>query len=701
MACQLLGATQLVKLLIHVYRFRLADCQLDMLCKCNNLVALRKELQSLPRTLEGTYNRILCDIDDSHTNDAVKVLQWLCFSARPVLLTEMVDVLAVDNQDTLKFIPDLRYADPRDILTMCSSLISVHPRTVKRDPWKDRKENVEELRLAHFTVKEYLVSEQIVRSPAASFHIREDVASATIASACVIYLLQFRDFAFLNLTNISEFPLAPYAAKYWTRHAREAERKAVFGAYDLYAEMLLSEPEVRRNWLSLWNPESHKIVRSDLEYIDFDEPVKDKDIRNPLYYACVSGLLGVACLIIAKADEEEDLNEVAGEMGTVLAAAATSGNTTLVELLIDRGADVNATGGESGTALLAAAEQSHEEVVLILLKHGADPNTLGGHYGTALQAASYKGNLCIVTALLDHGADANAKAGISGSALAAAAEGGHAAVMEILIAHGVDINAQTLHEDGPLHNAAGEGTLRTVKLLLNQGADVNVQAHYGGTPLLMATMGEHIEVIQYLLEQGADPNISDKLHGTPLANASGRGSSEAVLLLLKHGADADQSSGDCGTPLAEAATGGHSIIIDILLAHGANAKIGSVIQAAMSGKRLDIAQKLIDNGASIHEYGGDYAVYALQSAALQRNLKNVKFLVENGADVNARGGLIGTALIAAASPDSTSLPIVQYLVAHGADVNAQCGSQLFCAPDSGAAQLRQPCYGRNPAEARR
>lgn len=52
---------------------------------------LRKALHSLPKDLDSTYERILCNIDDSNAAYALKILQWLTFSARPLSLEEVAE----------------------------------------------------------------------------------------------------------------------------------------------------------------------------------------------------------------------------------------------------------------------------------------------------------------------------------------------------------------------------------------------------------------------------------------------------------------------------------------------------------------------------------------------------------------------------------------------------------------------------------
>ena len=65
-------------------------CQLDALKRCLTLPSLRRALDSLPRTLNETYDRILRNIPDQYRVDVVRILQFLAFGERPLLLEEVV-----------------------------------------------------------------------------------------------------------------------------------------------------------------------------------------------------------------------------------------------------------------------------------------------------------------------------------------------------------------------------------------------------------------------------------------------------------------------------------------------------------------------------------------------------------------------------------------------------------------------------------
>ncbi|KAH6665710.1 hypothetical protein B0J14DRAFT_605694 [Halenospora varia] len=64
-------------------RFRWAFCQLDALQKCLTPHATRKSLSGLPKTLDETYDRIPCSIDQEyfrreHTDQKPNPLEGSC-----------------------------------------------------------------------------------------------------------------------------------------------------------------------------------------------------------------------------------------------------------------------------------------------------------------------------------------------------------------------------------------------------------------------------------------------------------------------------------------------------------------------------------------------------------------------------------------------------------------------------------------------
>ncbi|KAK0355679.1 hypothetical protein LTR02_006900 [Friedmanniomyces endolithicus] len=220
--------------------FRWAACQLDSLAKCVSRPQLNQALATLPATLDGTYARILDQIPDEYRQDSIRLLQVLTWSPRPLRIEELVDFLAVDLHNEPGFDVENRMPVPREIARLCSSLVTIVEASRDSGEWDMDWEEINseeeeegkyeigaqggqmtrEMRLAHFSVKEYLISERLDERYQA--HLREMPSAACIASASLTYLLNIG--GGIDLAELkTRFPLAHYSARYWTNFAALAE----------------------------------------------------------------------------------------------------------------------------------------------------------------------------------------------------------------------------------------------------------------------------------------------------------------------------------------------------------------------------------------------------------------------------------------------------------------------------------------------
>ncbi|KAF1982386.1 ankyrin [Aulographum hederae CBS 113979] len=352
--------------------FRWAVCQLDALKKCLSKGDVRRTLADLPPTLDATYQRILCLIDPNYVKHALCILQWLVFSSRPLRVVEITEAIAIDISRDPAFDRDEVFEDPIDVLQICSSLISIVT--------PEKTNSAEVVQLAHYSVKEYLISERSSKGAASSYSMQAVVCHGSIAQQCLGYLLQFKRLDSLTELNLDTFQLTRYAAEFWMHHARGAAiieedlRRAVIA-------LVCSETGVYYNWVRIYDPDK-----------PWQAPQLKRDpdtIPAPLYYMAMNGLLEIVELLLSKG---ANVNAQGGHYGNALQVASYKGHSSVVELLLSRGADVNARGGDYGNALQEASYKGHSSVVELLLSRGADVNAQGGHYGNALQAASSGGH---------------------------------------------------------------------------------------------------------------------------------------------------------------------------------------------------------------------------------------------------------------------------------------------------------------------
>ena len=254
-------------------RFRWAACQLDVVSRCLSLGKLRQTLDSLPETLDETYDRFLCQIDPHFQREVLHILQWLTYSLRPLSLDELAEVVAFDGDSDDKFNDENHLVEPEDVWNMCSSLvISIETDSdddkvanIETDSDDDQKDNkaddippastskarVTIVRLAHFSVKEYLVSDRIRTGSAAFFSIDEEASNAVIRAIGLACLQLYDGALILSSEEFStEFPLARYSAKFWHDHLCATGGVPHLTPRSLVPELFLSE-EKMRNWRAL------------------------------------------------------------------------------------------------------------------------------------------------------------------------------------------------------------------------------------------------------------------------------------------------------------------------------------------------------------------------------------------------------------------------------------------------------------------
>ncbi|KAK1069202.1 hypothetical protein LTR74_005009 [Friedmanniomyces endolithicus] len=698
--------------------FRWAVCQLDALQACLDLPSLREALQSLPAGLNETYTRILRGIPEMHKARAIRILQFLTFAENPLRLEEIVDAIAVNLEQTPAFEPENRLLDPREIAGYCSSLTKFTARrSIKYRDNIDRAaqfrreiyriehpaeatdedpdliyEEVVELQLAHASVNDYLVSDQVPEDFKES--LRQDLAHQAIADISVAYLMTAAH-TFEGPDNSSSLPFLQYCAENWMPHAAIAEN--VGKGCSPWTIRLFTAPKEFEYWAHLHRAQRYfaknsatPLPLSYAAYHGLEESVKillekgvDVDAggnrentsnSNALVIACEEGHEGVVRLLLGKGARlfaslalqaactygneavVRPLLETGITNGRALRLASQRGHEAVVRLLLEQGAKID----ERRDALLEASSQGHEETVrLLLVNAGVDAHA---GFVDALETACRGGHEVVVRLLLEKGACIN-----NSEALRLACDEGHEAIVRVLLQEGADVHAPDV-----LHAAcSGSNNEAIVQLLLKEGANVNALSEYSGYPLIVASSYGHEAIVRLLLQEGADVNAHSRDYrdvSDALEAASYRGREAIVRLLLREGAKADEHRRYFGA-LQAASFGGYEVVVRSLLENGAdvNAQVGyygNALWAASYGGYEVVVELLLNEGANINTHGkGDMG--ALCAAAMEGHEAAVRLLLAKGADVNVQGGPWGNALRAASSEGHKAA--VQLLVEAGAD----------------------------------
>ncbi|OBT61015.1 hypothetical protein VE03_09611 [Pseudogymnoascus sp. 23342-1-I1] len=598
--------------------FRWAVCQLDALGKCRNLSQLRHSLKTLPPTLNATYDRILCAINEEDSEYAVRILRWLAFSKRPLMVEEICEVVAIDTDRDPMFNKEEVLEDPSDVLDICSSLITITTSNSISEVSSLSSEfsyvpsGKVVVGLAHYSVKEYLLSTRSRQIRPEKYSIQEVTCNGFLAMSCLGYLLQFDECGLLSGSDVEGSKLAQYAAKFWITHAQTAGEKGGILSHRIMS-FFSKQNGAYLNWAKMFDPDrpwrGPKFTRT------------LQDVPTPLYFASVSGLTDIVeQLLTADANVNAQggmyCNALqaasGGKFRNALQVASAEGYDEIVKLLLSKGADVNAQSGKFRNALQAASAEGYDEIVKLLLSKGADVNAQGGEYGNALQAASVRGYDEIIELLLSKGADVNAQGGEYGNALQAASAKGYDEIVKLLLSKGADVNAQGGRFGNALQAALVDGYDEIIELLLSKGADVNAQGGEYGNALQAASARGCNEITELLLSKGADVNAQGGKFGNALQVASAEGYDEIVKLLLSKGADVNAQGGRFGNALQAASAKGYDEIVKLLLSKGANVnaqggEYGNALQAASVRGYDEIIELLLSKGADVNDQGVDYS----------------------------------------------------------------------------------------------
>ncbi|OAP56492.1 hypothetical protein AYL99_09671 [Fonsecaea erecta] len=295
--------------------FRWVQCQLDEMSRLRTDAALKRALNQLPPSIEGSYLRIIDSIVREDIPFATRTLMWLAHASTPLTLPELAEAVVLEpGFDELD--PDSKLNDPNDVLEICRSLIAFSPVS-------------QTARLAHHSVREFLTGRL---DPSSEFYIPAQASHRTMAEACIRYML-LEDFSegplFKSdfMWTLSEFPLIRYAAQNWPFHVQMSGEET---------ELL---PLIRRLLTTRSNPKFLfwlQVVLFD-SWHGYVHPNTDLEAARPLYYAASYGLTET---VRSLAEEGADLNEQAGRYGgTALHAAVWRKRPEIVDILLDAGAD--------------------------------------------------------------------------------------------------------------------------------------------------------------------------------------------------------------------------------------------------------------------------------------------------------------------------------------------------------------------------
>ena len=171
--------------------------------------------------------------------------------------------------------------------------------------------------------------------------------------------------------------------------------------------------------------------------------------------------------------------------------------------------------------------------------------------------------------------------------------------------------AGALATEATLLDAVESGNRSAALKMLAEGSDARERGPDGTTALTWAVHHGDVELVQRLIKAGADVTAANDFGASAISEAATIGSAPIIEALLDAGADVNFANPEGETPL---------MVVS---------RTGNVEAAAL----------LVKAGAEINATERWAGQSALMWAAAQSQPEMVKFLVANGADVDARGAI--------------------------------------------------------------
>lgn len=233
---------------------------------------------------------------------------------------------------------------------------------------------------------------------------------------------------------------------------------------------------------------------------------------------------------------------------------------------------------------------------------------------------------------------------------------------------------------------ASNGDIAKMQNALNNGADINAKDPGGMPALFIAVEENQLSATKFLLENGAYPDITDKENDTPLMRAMYYNRPEIAKLLIEYGANVNTSYND-DFVLTWATFNNYTDIVRLLIEKGANIEcynpVGYTPLIIASYGNYEICEFLIQNGADVNARRSktsnkDWT--SLMYASYYSKLDIMNLLLENGALIDIRTPSLHSAYLIAAqygTPDA-----VELLINNGAELNctdSDGDSALICA----------------------
>ena len=641
-----------------LFRFLMAVLQLNQIETERTATRVMKALKRMPSGLQHTYDMTIDRIRSQAKPDielAFRVLQWLAYAKRPVLVEELQQALAVEwdeDEEPPRALDLDNVLDASSLLDVCAGLATI-----------DEESNI--IRLVHYTTQEYIV--KFCRKLFASAHL-------DISRTCLAFISfdEFGDgFSRSDIQfhrRLDRYPFFSYVARYWGHHLRghpEEDLRELTSSFlnddsrvsscgqvlhvsDVPHEGYSQNFPRRLHGLHLAATFGLEVTTSSLLQSTSDSDPRDSFDRCALHYAAKEGQASVIQLLLSKGCHI-DVRDKNGKSS--LQYAAENGHVEVVRCSAEAGALLGARDTWGHTALHQACKWGHETVVRLLLQKGASMELESFRGARPLHFTAATGQSEIARILLEEGADVDARNAKGWTPLIVAAYRGHSTVSQILLDAGGTVDKRTTdHEKTALHWAAELGQDKAVSTLIRSGASVHLLDMFGETALHYAAENGHQKTVDFLLNHNAPLETLDSHGRTPLDCAEDQ---ETICKMLRKHVDRDVQAETSGSQMRLAAVMGDAAMLQSILdkdeisTSPVDAQKDTALHLAALEGHYNVVEMLITKRFSVNARG-ESGCTPLHRAANQGHALIVRHLLENGADLKAANKTRRTPLLCAA-----------------------------------------------------
>ena len=377
---------------------------------------------------------------------------WLAFSRVPMTLGQVAEAVLVGREQQLMD-PGDQFRDVHDLLDLCSSFVCLAgaPPLWSLILWKQKGIDKEQfasdaylvLRLAHSSVKEYILSDGTNIASLHMHRLTSGTAQRFMAEACLICLNRVDGESFTGDEYLRKRQFLIYAVFEWFRHYEEIPAEEEDSVVDLLLTFIDTHHYgyAYRNWLGLLREWYWFGILNGWDWFGLhrDWSITDHQAIAPL--AALSSL-GAPRAVRALVENAAEAHVTEHSMKKGLTYASRRGHTAVVRVLLDAGARLNCVGVIDASSLSQALSEATRRgltgVVELLISRGANAKELDYRFISVV--AARQGNTYIVKLSLDCTTTKCKKIKIFYGALQAAISARQRSIVECLMERSAEID---------------------------------------------------------------------------------------------------------------------------------------------------------------------------------------------------------------------------------------------------------------------